>query len=162
MEEVSFKYRIRDGHVDVYIMLNHQATIVKMFDQNVWTQISDFIPQNVMQEVSGSLCFAKSLSDVRNVGDAPVFAPLLEGINLAGKLQFWSKLSQLLLTIGEQEFSYRVPPEFLAMALINGGEFNLNFASYNQVPQEVQAMITSMVPVPPADMLFDQMMTPQL
>lgn len=66
------------------------------------------------------------------------------------------------MTIGEGEFSYRIPPEFLAMALINGGEFNLNVGSYNEIPQEVQGMITQMSPLPPGSMLFEHMLTPML
>lgn len=83
---VSFKYRVRDGFVDVYVMIDPEATLVKRFIEEVWTKLSDFIPQNVVQEISGGLTFAKSLSDVRNCGDSPVFVPLLEGINLSGKL----------------------------------------------------------------------------
>lgn len=110
------------------------------FDEQVWSKICDFIPSTVAQECSASLCFGKGLNDIRNVGDSPIFASILEGINLAGKLAYWSKLSQAVLTIAEGEGGV-TPPPVLAMGLINGGSFNLNVGSYNELPQEVKDII---------------------
>jgi len=66
----------------------------------------------------------------------------------------------LFMKILESEDSYDKPAFFVA--LFNGGSFNLNLGSYNEIPEELRNNLRSMVEfIPSATMIFDGML-PQM
>jgi len=148
-----FKYRINDGYVDVYVVVDQNRTLIKRFEENVWSVIGQLFTDKVNQEIGGSLTFAKNLNDIRDAGDKPPLEPLFEGINFNAKVEIWNKLQDIMLKIMESE-NVRDPPT-MAMGLLNGGSLDLKFGSINDIPEELRAMMRSMSPVPTAEMLFE-------
>jgi hypothetical protein len=71
-------------------------------------------------------------------------------MNLSVKVSFWSKLMEIFLQLADSYESRETAP-FL---LFNGGSFNLNVGSYDDLPGEVKelamGMLNSMQVIPPA------------
>lgn len=136
-----------------------------MVEEEVFTKIEGFIPTTITQEITASLNFSKGLSDIRNVGDNPIYTPLLEGISIQAKAQLWNKLQQVVLTVAESEIDHMYggpPKEMLVAGLFNGGELNLKFGSFNEVPAEIQGAIAMMIPLPSGSVVFEQIMPAML
>ena len=148
-----FKYRINDGFVDVYVIVDQNRTIIKRFEEQVWSVIGQLFTDKVNQEIGGSLTFAKNLNDIRDAGDKPPLEPLFEGINFNAKVEIWNKLQDIVLKILESDHVRDPTP--IAMALLSGGSFDLKFGSINDIPEELRAIMRGMSPVPTAELLFE-------
>ena len=149
---MDWKYRVNDGHVDMYVIVNQDATIIKRFEEEGWPNIGGFFNANVQQEISGSLTFAKALGDIRDAGERPPLEPLFEGMNLNVKADVWQKLQDIFIKLIEAADANDVGMFF--PPLISGGSLDLKFGSINDIPEEIRTMMRGMSPVPTAEVLF--------
>jgi len=152
--KLDFKYRINDGHVDVFVIVDQDSKYLSEFDQHVWLAFSGFFNPKVKQELSMSLCFAKDLNDIRDAGQRPPLEPLFEGINFKVNVEMWSALQDVVLRIMEASR----PNPMLFAPLLSGGSFDLSFGSINDVPEEIRTQMRMMSPFPCAQDLFDSIM----
>jgi hypothetical protein len=44
---LDLKYRVNDGHVDVFIIVNQESTLIKKFERHAWGSIGGFFNANV-------------------------------------------------------------------------------------------------------------------
>jgi len=154
--KLDFKYRINDGHVDVFVVVDQDSRWLNEFDRAVWVVLSVFFNPKVKQELSASLCFNKGLQDIREAGERPPLEPLFEGINFKVNVEMWSALQDVILRIMELEI--RRPEPIMLAPLLAGGSFDLSFGCINDIPEEIRAQMRMMSPFPNAETLFDNIM----
>jgi hypothetical protein len=140
LSKLEFKFRIRDGHVDVYVIVDETARHIEQFLSEVWVHISSLFNESIEQEVSGGIRFSNGLADIVNNKSELVIQPLLGSINITGKVSFWSKLMEIGLKIAEMEHDKKIVPFFL----FNGGSLNFNYGSYQELPAEIKDFVKEM------------------